>query len=336
MKIKKLLKAKGLDPKVVDTCRGVQALRLLGIKRGVLRANDQGEDVSSDEETSGTGASAAPVAQETRPPPRKSKLPLYLKNAIYDDPNLRDRDITTMEELHATMKELSDAMPEDPEGSFWKQLTFDGEHPYPIFEANIHKKDTGMDSSVSIIHYYRYAIKEERDVKNAMEYLDDGKPSFIMEGLYHGGFKCQLNHDVLRELNVTCIVNTAMGCGTFAKNWELHEAENREFAVVLNLDWQDDPRQLVTSEKLIEALQAINVAREGGGAAMVHCMQGRSRSATVVVAYVMAKEGMRYRQALELVQRGRSQAQPNGGFQKALRDFEKEGLFKELNREWNA
>jgi len=332
MKIKKLLKAKGIDPKVVDTCRGVQALRLLGIKRGVLAADDKGEAVSSDDEAAPV---AATVVEETKPPPRKSKLSLDLKNAIYDDPNLRDRDITTMEELHTAMKELSDAMPEDPDGSYWKQLTFDGTHPYPIFKANRMKKDTGMDSSASIIHYYRYAIKDERDVKNAMEYLDDGRPSFIMEGLYHGGFKCQLKHDTLRELNVTCIVNTAMGCGTFAKNWEQHEAENREFALVLNLDWQDDPRQVIPVQQLTETLQAINVARESGGAAMVHCMQGRSRSATVVVAYVMAKNGMRYREALELVQHGRSQAQPNGGFEKQLRAFEKEGMFKALNNEWS-
>jgi len=38
MKLKKLLKAKGLDRALVDSCNGVHQLKLLGIKQGVIRA----------------------------------------------------------------------------------------------------------------------------------------------------------------------------------------------------------------------------------------------------------------------------------------------------------
>ncbi len=43
-------------------------------------------------------------------------------------------------------------------------------------------------------------------------------------------------------------------------------------------------------------------------------MMGISRSATVVIAYLMAKKGMKFKEALEFVQSKREIVEPNGGF----------------------
>jgi hypothetical protein len=58
------------------------------------------------------------------------------------------------------------------------------------------------------------------------------------------------------------------------------------------------------------------------GACLVHCGAGISRSATLVIAYMMRKSKWPLDKALKHVQACRSAVRPNNGFMQALRDFE--------------
>lgn len=62
------------------------------------------------------------------------------------------------------------------------------------------------------------------------------------------------------------------------------------------------------------------------GVVLVHCYYGASRSATVVIAYLIKYERMRFREALEYLQILRPDTKPNDGFQKQLKDFEQKTL----------
>ena len=55
---------------------------------------------------------------------------------------------------------------------------------------------------------------------------------------------------------------------------------------------------------------------------LVHCAQGRSRSATIVIAYLMTAKKMRLREAYDLVKRKRPQISPNPCYLKDLADLE--------------
>ena len=55
---------------------------------------------------------------------------------------------------------------------------------------------------------------------------------------------------------------------------------------------------------------------------LVHCLAGASRSATIVIAYLMWKEKMKYTNALEFVKDKRLGVFPNLGFCKQLKIFE--------------
>lgn len=55
---------------------------------------------------------------------------------------------------------------------------------------------------------------------------------------------------------------------------------------------------------------------------LVHCMAGVSRSATVVVAYLMTVEGLSAARALAEVQAKRCCCNPNSGFRSQLKQFE--------------
>ena len=55
---------------------------------------------------------------------------------------------------------------------------------------------------------------------------------------------------------------------------------------------------------------------------LVHCMAGASRSATIVIAYIMWTEKKNFSEALSLTQKKRFIVYPNAGFREQLKLFE--------------
>ena len=72
---------------------------------------------------------------------------------------------------------------------------------------------------------------------------------------------------------------------------------------------------------------------DGKDNTLIHCMAGASRSATIVIAYIMWKEKMPFENALNFVNQKRLVAFPNFGFREQLKIFEK--LLKENNYDIN-
>ena len=66
---------------------------------------------------------------------------------------------------------------------------------------------------------------------------------------------------------------------------------------------------------------------------LVHCLMGMSRSATIVIAYIMWKNKMSFEEALNFVQSKRENILPNSGFRKQLKFFDKK--LKEFNYDLN-
>ncbi|KAJ7581281.1 protein-tyrosine phosphatase-like protein [Mycena floridula] len=69
---------------------------------------------------------------------------------------------------------------------------------------------------------------------------------------------------------------------------------------------------------LPSAVRFIDQALKNGGVVLVHCVQGTSRSAAVVAAYVMWSRRMNATQALDFVRSVRDTIWPNPGFQEQL------------------
>ncbi|KAF2737307.1 dual specificity protein phosphatase 12 [Polyplosphaeria fusca] len=78
----------------------------------------------------------------------------------------------------------------------------------------------------------------------------------------------------------------------------------------------------VEDENLLEHFPAtcafIQDAVDSGGAVLVHCAMGKSRSASCVIAYLMQKHGVTVEQALCHVRQARRICEPNEGFMKQL------------------
>jgi hypothetical protein len=72
-----------------------------------------------------------------------------------------------------------------------------------------------------------------------------------------------------------------------------------------------------------EAFEFIDAAYSNGHGVLVHCMQGQSRSPTIMTAYLMKKFRMSASKAFQLVLQKHPSAQPNGGFMEQLNNYEK-------------
>ncbi|KAG7276186.1 hypothetical protein CRUP_030610 [Coryphaenoides rupestris] len=66
-------------------------------------------------------------------------------------------------------------------------------------------------------------------------------------------------------------------------------------------------------------------AVKGGGAALVHCQAGCSRSAAMVTAYLMRREGLGFSEAYGRLQACKADVQVNTGFQEQLQLYESMG-----------
>jgi len=81
----------------------------------------------------------------------------------------------------------------------------------------------------------------------------------------------------------------------------------------------------VEDENLLEHLPATNrfiqQGLDGGGGVLVHCAMGKSRSATVVIAFLMQKHQITPSEALSHLRQARSICEPNHGFMKQLELF---------------
>ena len=70
------------------------------------------------------------------------------------------------------------------------------------------------------------------------------------------------------------------------------------------------------------AVECIDAALTRGKNVLVHCQQGVSRSATIVIAYLIRKRGMTYDAAAAFVRQRRPCVKPNSGFVRSLKAYE--------------
>jgi Predicted protein-tyrosine phosphatase len=88
------------------------------------------------------------------------------------------------------------------------------------------------------------------------------------------------------------------------------------------LNIADNPITMI-SHYFAEALKFIDEALAAGKTVLVHCLGGKSRSVSVVIAYLMFSQKKSFEDAYILVKTARRVANPNPGFISQLKAFEK-------------
>lgn len=143
-------------------------------------------------------------------------------------------------------------------------------------------------------------------------------PSQILPYLFLGGFDAA-RPNVLEEHNITAVVNLCAG------KTETIEKDGRTF---MKINAADDP-EFDMSKHFESTYDFINENISKKQNVLVHCMAGVSRSATIVIVYLVRKYGLTVAQADQFISHRRPFINPNSGFLSQLDTFEEANLEKQ-------
>lgn len=130
--------------------------------------------------------------------------------------------------------------------------------------------------------------------------------SQITDQIYISDLPSAFNIDHLKSEGFTHILNMIIGVDSLYPT---------EF-IYKNIPARDIESQDLT-QYFDECSEFIHSAVKSGGKILVHCSQGISRSATIVIAYLI-NQGMSYQEAHDLVKAKRPLINPNPGFVEQL------------------
>ena len=142
----------------------------------------------------------------------------------------------------------------------------------------------------------------------------------ITPGLFLGGWRAAADSQLLARLGVTCVLNLCAAGALRSHGIERRvvwpAVEHR-----LSIAARDEP-DYPLSDHFEECITFINSARASSRVVLVHCRAGASRSASVVIAYLMAANGLSLAAADSLTTSRRPDCSPNSGFHAQLVSLE--------------
>jgi len=135
-------------------------------------------------------------------------------------------------------------------------------------------------------------------------------PDRILRHLYLGGMEAARNKQALKARKITHILTVGLG---------LETPYLSDFAYLHIEIWDVESEDI--AQYFDKAIDFVNTALSSGGACLIHCAAGISRSTTMTCAYLMAKKNLSFKNALEHC-RNRRFVSPNSGFIVQLKQFE--------------
>eukprot|EP01060_Flectonema_neradi_P028706 TRINITY_DN3862_c0_g1_i1.p1 TRINITY_DN3862_c0_g1~~TRINITY_DN3862_c0_g1_i1.p1 ORF type:complete len:225 (+),score=33.23 TRINITY_DN3862_c0_g1_i1:60-734(+) len=215
------------------------------------------------------------------------------------------------------------------------QICFTGEADCAKWEPNRFKPERCMCGSPFSDH--KETVVTEDDVRDYIGVMTSKNPcNKITSNLYLGGVS-SLQPSKITDLGITHVVQTAKGLESFypkvGANVKAMEESNK--ITVLRMQWDDVSNQSL--DGLSDAVRFIHSNILEGNNVLVNCAQGKSRSSSLVVAYLMVAQpngvGKNLSSALEFVKSKRFIAEPNVGFANQLREFEQSEKLAALRKE---
>mmetsp|Transcript_7479 Transcript_7479/g.16214 ORF Transcript_7479/g.16214 Transcript_7479/m.16214 type:complete len:611 (+) Transcript_7479:177-2009(+) len=137
--------------------------------------------------------------------------------------------------------------------------------------------------------------------------------SNVADNLFLAGDYVAKNREILQHSGITHVVNCV---GFICKEYFKGELQYKTYYL------QDTPAEDILCV-MYDAFDFIDGALNAGGKVLVHCSQGVSRSATIVIGYLMWKYGETYDEVFAKVKSIRGVANPNIGFTCQLLQWQK-------------
>lgn len=172
----------------------------------------------------------------------------------------------------------------------------------------------GSDASKSHTPRHKLSCLRKDAPKEYNAVCKNGECSFpdeIIKNLYLGD-TCSRHPQILRHLGIKNIVSA---------NKEDKAYPAGEF-INYKLNWDDATDQNLFPQ-IDDACEFIDSKLLNGEKVLVHCYAGISRSASVIIYYMMNRFNMSYKRALQYVKARRKVVKPNPGFSRQLKVFDK-------------
>lgn len=131
----------------------------------------------------------------------------------------------------------------------------------------------------------------------------------VNEYLYVAGIQVAQNKDILKECEITHIVNCV---DEHIPNY-FENSDGEYTAAYCALALRDGASESI-SDFFYKVIDFIQIARKDRGKVLVHCHEGVSRSCTFVIAYLMWLNKLPYLQVFNEVKTLRGICSPNSGF----------------------
>ncbi|KAF2644469.1 phosphatases II [Massarina eburnea CBS 473.64] len=161
-----------------------------------------------------------------------------------------------------------------------------------------------------------------------MSYLLHGSSAYTLMGwvdrvpragaLFIGGLYALYQTDLIRAAGITHVLSVI--------DYDPLLQEKFKHLKHLHIRADDDPNEdlLKHFEEVCRYIdKGLNGPNGEKGGVFVHCAMGKSRSATLVVAYLMWKFGVGWKEGLEQLCEGRPVCDPNPGFKEQLAVWER-------------
>jgi len=160
---------------------------------------------------------------------------------------------------------------------------------------------------ISYIFFQRLLNKNYKENRLALknndnDYLDNinalfGNCSYIIDNIYLGSSFNASNINLLEQLNIKKIINISYDIPNYHDNIEYYY-----------LQLKDDGNDEFKKEELDDMIDFI---KKDNNKVLVHCMMGRSRSATLVLYYLIKIHNMNLNQAIDYLSQKRYVINPS-------------------------
>ena len=137
--------------------------------------------------------------------------------------------------------------------------------------------------------------------------LINARMDYICDNIYLGDKKAAGDEANLLKNNIKAVVNCAQGC--------VSEYNEIKF---IELNLLDDENQSILPK--FDIAYAF-IKEHSNHNILIHCKEGRSRSASLVVFYLMKEKGWDYDTSIKFIRKKRRSAHPNSGFKKQLKEY---------------